>query len=210
MDLSLAHFDKCLISLRWRLVGEKMFTALQALELVERYEKGHFRKDGKTPSVIHQIKIALHAFTLKNVISLEQLICTILLHDIIEDHDIDDQELRQQFGTTVYNSVWAMSKKSIRHKLKRTDMQHIFEGISQDKNASLAKGLDRINNFQSMAGVFTRDKQLSYIEEGKMYFLPMLKAARKRFPEQTDAYLNIETVLKYQIQLLEIINSTPG
>jgi len=50
-----------------------------------------------------------------------------------------------------------------------------------------------------MVGVFTLEKQSSYIDEVEKYFLPMLKQARKNFPEQVDAYLNVETMLNQQV-----------
>lgn len=47
------------------------------------------------------------------------------------------------------------------------------------------------------------DKQREYIEETKHYFLPMLKHAAGLFPMQYLAYMNIRTMLKSQIELLE-------
>ena len=222
LKLSQPDHAKLRISLIWRLQGAKMYKALACLDLGETYSKDQTRKDGVTPEFAHQIRIALHAFTLKGIsdYKLELLICTILLHDIMEDYDveattiiktIDDAAKRADHtymgydGAIVQASVWAMTKTYKGFKKRAED---VFKAIEDDELASLAKGLDRVNNFQSMVGVFKLAKRIAYIQEGLQYFLPMLKNARKRFPHHADAYLNIETVLKYQIELIQVINDT--
>ena len=199
-----------------------MYKALAAFDLAEEYSLGQMRKDGITPEYQHQVRIALHAFTLKDLShdKLEWLIATILLHDIMEDYDVEDYVIINTIdqaaknadakyagnaGYLVHKSVWAMTKK---YQGVSKSADSVFEAIGQDEIASLAKGLDRINNFQSMVGVFTLAKRIAYVQEGLKYFLPMLKKARKKFPHHADAYLNIETVLKYQIEMLQVINDT--
>ena len=222
LKLSQPNHAKLRIALMWRLQGAKMYKALAALELGESYSKGNTRKDGITPEYAHQIRIALHAFTLKGVsdYDLELLICVILLHDIMEDYNVErliimnvidaaakraDPKYDGNDGVIVACSVWAMTKT---YKGVKKSPERVFDDIANDMYASLAKGLDRINNFQSMVGVFKLAKRIEYIQEGLKFFLPMLKMARKYFPHHLDAYLNIETVLKYQIELIQVINDT--
>ncbi len=81
-----------------------------------------------------------------------------------------------------------------------------FCGIADDAIASLAKGGDRIHNLQTMVGVFSREKQLKYVNEVRTQFFPMLKQARRAFPQQERAYENIKHVLEGQIELIEVIN----
>jgi hypothetical protein len=69
--------------------------------------------------------------------------------------------------------------------------------------ASIVKGADRVHNVNSMVGVFTKEKQARYAGEVEKYFLPMLKQARKNFPEQLDAYFNIMHMLRSQVNLLK-------
>jgi len=61
-----------------------------------------------------------------------------------------------------------------------------------------------------MQGVFTREKQSAYISETEEYILPMLKEARKNFPEQESAYQNIRQVLLTQIDLIRVISGFPN
>lgn len=72
--------------------------------------------------------------------------------------------------------------------------------MGYDPIASLAKGIDRMHNHQSMHGVFSAEKQKSCIEETETYILPMLHVARNQFPQQEAAYQNIKHVLQTQIE----------
>ena len=226
-------YRKLMAALRWRLQGEKFYTALACLDLAEKYSLGiagktgivkeedydiQFRKDGETPEFEHQIRIALLAFTLKNVPDLEALICVILLHDLMEDYDVERDlimaTLMQHTGTQsksrgwarrVYDAIWAMTKT---YRGVKKSMEQVLADIADDPLASLAKGLDRVQNFQSMIRVFKLAKRKAYIQEGIDWFLPMLKKARKQFSYQMDAYLGIETLMKYQIELFVVINDT--
>ena len=57
-------------------------------------------------------------------------------------------------------------------------------------------GLDRCHNIWTMREAFGREKIASYADEIDQWFLPMLKTARKRFPEQEQAYQNIAHQLR--------------
>ena len=62
---------------------------------------------------------------------------------------------------------------------------------------------DRINNIQSMTGVFSNEKQRKYIDEVNTHFIPMIKKSQNTFPEQTGAYFNGLYFLRSQIELIE-------
>jgi (p)ppGpp synthase/HD superfamily hydrolase len=80
-----------------------------------------------------------------------------------------------------------------------------FGVISEDKNTAILQLPDRVNNLQSMQrGKFTLEKQRKYVEEVKTYFLPMAKRVRLANPEYMDAFYNLETMLKFQIEFVEM------
>lgn len=81
------------------------------------------------------------------------------------------------------------------------------EGLARNPLASICKGVDRIHNQSSMVGVFTREKQLAYLEETDTLLLPMLKTARRTFPEQEAAYENIKFILMGQATLIRAFQS---
>ncbi len=75
--------------------------------------------------------------------------------------------------------------------------------MATDPIASIGKGGDRMHNLQSMIGVFTKDKQKNYVTEAENKIIPMLKLARRNFPQQELAYENIKLVLNTQMQLIK-------
>lgn len=192
------RFSKLDLSLKNYLVGAGYAQALKAYGFAKQYHVGT-RKDGTTPEFQHQIEIALFATTLKGLIDEESVITCILLHDIMEDYDVERGLIAREFGREIEDSAWRMTKK---YKGIEKDEAQVFTEIGECPVASIAKGLDRIHNQQSMPGVFTPEKQCSYIAHTESLVLPMLKRAAYNFPAQYLAYMNIRTMIKSQITLL--------
>jgi len=201
------RFKKKALTLRQYLNGAGYFEAMTAMEFASSYHVG-VRKDGHTPEFDHQISIALYALTLPNLKHRQEVIATIFLHDVREDYHITDHEIRSLFidqtiSDRVSHAVENMTKE---WRGERKDEQKLFNAMSEDPIASIAKGCDRIHNFQSMVGVFKLEKQKAYIQEAKDLFLPMLKTARRNFPHQALAYENIKHMLLSQIELIEAMH----
>ena len=201
------HAKKILV-LRQLLIGRRFNAALHAMEFAAKHHTG-FRKDGRTPEFDHQTSIALFALTLPEVLFPEELITTILLHDVPEDYNVSQGEIGTlfapgEFRTRITPCVDNMTK--VFRGVKR-DEQALFAAMAADPIASIAKGCDRIHNFQSMVGVFTIDKQVTYLAEGEDLIMPMLKKARRNFPEQVTAYENIKGMLSNQIALIRAMHA---
>jgi (p)ppGpp synthase/HD superfamily hydrolase len=195
--------DKLTISMRYWLYGKGYYKAVEAMEFAAQYHKG-FRKDGVTPEFSHQISIAHYVRTLPGLMYEEDTLATVFLHDVREDYDVEDHEIRARFGNLVADGVDAMTKTF--RGVKRAE-QHVFDTIARNPIASIAKGADRIHNFQTMVGVFSVDKQKVYVDEGREFFLPMLKTARRMFPRQEPAYENIKHMLRTQMDLVKAIHA---
>jgi (p)ppGpp synthase/HD superfamily hydrolase len=200
-------FEKQLLVLRSHLIGAKYYNALSAMEFAAKYHTG-MRKDGVTHEFSHQTSIALHALTLPDLMFREEVIATIFLHDVREDYGITDTEVRnlfndEKFAERVAQAVERMTKE---FRGVKCDEEELFAIMATDPIASIAKGCDRVHNFQSMVGVFTKTKQQSYIAECKALFFPMLKTARRNFPHQVMAYENIKHTLRSQIELIEAMH----
>lgn len=196
-------FKKKALTLRQYLAGAGYFNALIAMEFASKHHTGK-RKDGVTPEFDHQVSIALFALTLPNLMFREEVITTIFLHDVREDYHITDAEIRalfsdQAFATRVARAVENMTKE---WRGEKKDEVALFAAMAEDPIASIAKGCDRIHNFQSMIRVFKLAKQKAYIQEAIDLFFPMLKTARRQFPHQALAYENIKHMLLSQIELL--------
>jgi (p)ppGpp synthase/HD superfamily hydrolase len=198
------------MALRATLIALKWYRALRCLEFALRYHTG-FRKDGRTPEFLHQVEQALFALTVRNsVVHPEDTISAILLHDTLEDyytHGVRLSDIREVGGDLVATAVELLTN-------------HI-DGVEKPKGiyypqmglhiiAAFAKACDRMNNQSTMANrkeddtpIFTAEKIRAKIDETMLYVFPMIKSARRLFPEQEDAYQNVKTVLEQQVRLLE-------
>ena len=197
-----AKYEKLYTALKWYLLGKNFLLALAALEFARNFHSGK-RKDDITPEFFHQIEIAFYLITLSGIQNIETVLVLAILHDVAEDYDVDEAVLEQKFGKEITRKVLILSKTYKGHKKSMADY---FEGIANDIDCSLVKGADRINNVKTMVGVFSKEKQLKYVEEVEQLFLPMLKKARNAFPSQMQAYFNIIQVLKIQIDLVKEIH----
>lgn len=189
------QFQREKTALKYFLIGRGYHIALKALGFVERYNVG-LRKDGVTPSLHHEVQIALSVSQVKDVSKEELCIVAALLHDVQEDHQIPSQEIEKEFGHVVAEVVWKLTKKFAGTHKNKTEY---INDIAMCEVASIVKGLDRVNNLHSMIGVFTLEKMTSYANEAEKVFLPMLKKAGKLFPEQQSAYHAISQQMKQAI-----------
>jgi (p)ppGpp synthase/HD superfamily hydrolase len=221
-------FAKREAALRYWLQGRGYHDGLRALELMKLIHRG-LRKDGCTPESDHQIEMALHASRLPGVRDMERLIVVILLHDTVEDYALTLLAIERLFDATVAEAVDCLTKKiPVFQDAVSTDLSHLtrdgsrlvvaiggtkvgsadrdedalFVRMGLNPLASLAKPIDRGNNQRTMGGVFGREKQLGYVDFTDERILPMMKLARRRFPDQEGAYELLKHLLTTQARLV--------
>lgn len=199
----LVKHKKLRSSLRYYLHGREFYNALRAMNFAEDYHDGT-RKDGITPEFDHQVRIANYVRTLPNLTFPEETIATVFLHDVPEDYDVEHEEIARLFGNEVSVATKLMTKF---HHGSWVQPERYFNEMAKNPISSIAKGGDRVHNIQSMLGVFDANKQVEYMNEVRIFFLPMLKTARRNFPEQEAAYENIKHMLESQLELLEVIHA---
>ena len=192
-DAADLKYAKDLAFLRSWLHGRGWWTALRALEFGRGYHNGR-RKDGRTPEFHHQVQIALNARTLEPFFQEpEQVMIASFLHDVPEDFDIGHDEIERRFGPRTRQVVERLTKK---HRGIEKPYDVYFADLGDDPTASLVKGFDRCHNIWTMREAFTPEKIRSYADEIDTWFLPMLKHARRRWPEQEPAYQNVAHQLR--------------
>jgi (p)ppGpp synthase/HD superfamily hydrolase len=191
-------YDKLYTVLKYYLLGRNYINAVEALHYAREFHCGT-RKDGTTPEFQHQVEIALYVTTLKDVVEEERAIIAVLLHDVAEDYGVSLHDLELKFGEVSRDDVWCLTKK-YRGEVK--DKGVYYEDLAKNPIASVCKGSDRVHNVNSMTGVFTLEKQESYIDEVETLVLPMIKQAKLNFPHQSSAYSNIQHMLRSQVRLV--------
>lgn len=165
--------------------------SLTALDEVLTY-KGN-RKDGVTPIYVHMLCVAdfLRSFDVS-----DDLFAIALLHDSTEDKFSTSNQILKTYDLDISRCVQNLDKTG------KTEQEYYYN-ISDCPRCSVVKGSDRIHNLQTIVGVFSIEKQKSYIEETKRNVLPMLQKASSRFPGLTPIYLCINRILNSQIELIE-------
>lgn len=196
-------YTKQKMAIRYWLLGKGWTNAVKAMDLAEQYHNGT-RKDGQA-EFSHQVSQANYARTMyKDMLFPEETICVIFLHDIMEDYDISYHQLRDLFGERVANAVRLMSK--VINGVK-TPNDVYYRNMGECPIASAAKGFDRTHNLMTMVGGFSKEKQRDYLDETYNFVNPMLKRARKIFPEQEAIYENQKFVMTNQTILYEALIS---
>jgi (p)ppGpp synthase/HD superfamily hydrolase len=180
------------IALYYWLLGAKFFRAARAMSWAEGFHNGK-RKDGVLPEFSHQVWIANFLRTLPLPAPLmEDCLVAAFLHDVCEDKDVGFGEIASLFGVDAGDHVERLSKK---HRGVVVPAEVYFARLAESVVSALVKGVDRAHNLGSMTGVFSLEKQKAYIEETRACHLPMLKIARRRFPEHEAAFENIKQIL---------------
>ena len=189
-------------ALRYWLQGHDFTQAAYAMTWAESYHQGT-RKDGVTPEFSHQVAIASHLRTFAGILRYpEETITVGLLHDVREDYNVSDEEVRALFGDLVADAVDDLTKEF--RGVKR-DEEDVFLAIGDSPISSVVKGTDRIHNQSSMPGVFGREKMADYGDETRRMIMPMLKRARKVFTDQEPVYEALGLVLKTQLTYIDAL-----
>lgn len=170
--------------------------SLKALKLTETIDG--FRKDGVTPSVIHQLSVA--DYLLPFITSLkfnDTIYATALLHDSYEDNHIKFGQIKILVSEAVDREVLLLTKtsKSTDDRYFNKSIDTYYANLSESPIAVVIKGADRIHNCSTMQGAFSPEKIKSYIEETKRYVIPMLNTSMRRFVDYKEVIDNEITVL---------------
>ena len=137
--------------------------------------------------------------SIEDLIKQDELIATILLHDVIEDCPITLDEL--DVNENIKMAVDLLTFKMYSGMDEEESSKLYYENISKNKIASIVKLIDRCNNVSTMATGFKDSKIVEYIEETEKYVLPLLSHVKREYDDFYDATF----LLKYQ--LLSVMES---
>ncbi len=188
--------EKMYTYIRGYATGADMRETLKALSFARKQHEGQLRKSGE-PYIVHPLTMACNALSLG--IRDDEVVATILLHDVCEDCDVGIQEL--PVSDRVRRSVELMTFEVMAGETKEIAKNRYYNLIMQDRAATLTKLIDRCHNVSSMAGTFSKEKLKSYIEETRQYVLPLLRKAKNTYAEDSDVLF----VLKYH--MMSVVDS---
>ena len=164
--------------LRSRLDRPEIEQVSRAYNVAESAHQYQLRDEG-TPYIVHPLRVAVSLVDELEIYS-PKLICSALLHDVIEDSPTTREEITDMFGSDIGQLVWLLTK------FEDVSLRDYLAAIEDaaETGAPLIKLCDRLDNLRFLARSPRADKKQRYIRTTEAYYLPM--AAR------TNHYLHQE------------------
>ncbi len=145
----------------------------EAYDFAYQKHKGQFRKSGEE-YIIHPLNTAIILTTV--YADCDTLIAG-LLHDTIEDCDVEKEEIEELFGPTAANLVYGVSKLGRIHF--STENEYLIEyykkiivGMSEDVRVIIVKLADRLHNMRTLYAL-SNEKQKKIAKETLEIFAPI-------------------------------------
>ena len=115
-----------------------------------------------------------------------------LLHDVVEDTDIELSEIVRRFGQDVANLVDGVTKItkmtfSTREEQQAENVRKMLLAMAKDVRVMIIKLSDRLHNSSTLY-TFTPKKMRKYIRETDLFLLPMASYCKKFYPEFGNAF----------------------
>lgn len=145
----------------------------KAYEFAEHHHKPQKRSSGE-PYIIHPLNVA--ATLIKLRMDMESIIGGIL-HDVVEDCDVSEQDIVELFGVGVANIVIGCTKISkIKFKTKEESQAENFRkmvvAMAKDIRVIIVKLADRMHNMLTLQYV-SKEKQVKKAQETLDIYVPL-------------------------------------
>ena len=131
------------------------------------------RRSGE-PYIIHPLNVA---YILAGVGLDEATICAALLHDVVEDTDATDADLRKDFGDEIADMVAGVTKLEAMHfttveEQQVEDYRKMFLAMGKDIRVIILKIADRLHNMRTLK-YLKRDRQIANAKETMEIYAPL-------------------------------------
>ena len=146
---------------------------VKAYEFAKKMHGNQCRKSGE-PYIIHPIQVA---YTLADLELDTATICAALLHDVVEDTEITNADLKNMFGDEIAGMVDGVTKLNklqyITLKEQQVeDYRKMFLAMGKDIRVILIKLADRLHNMRTLK-FLTRDRQIANAQETMDLYAPL-------------------------------------
>lgn len=185
--------------LRGRLDGPGFDQSRAALVFARKAHNGQTRKNGK-PYIVHPLSMACDAIACKG--ATDEIIATILLHDVCEDCNIPLSAL--PVNDVVKRGVKLMTIKPLQGEEKAETKRRYFNELLDSKEAIVAKAFDRYANLNDMDGALSEEAIVRNITETHELLMPVLKEAKYEYPELSDMMHTIRKMLKNTLVMMAL------
>jgi guanosine-3',5'-bis(diphosphate) 3'-pyrophosphohydrolase len=148
-----------------------MIILIKALNYAAISHQNQRRNGSKIPYINHPIKVCQLLSKIGNIQN-EIILCSALLHDIIEDTDITVTQLENTFGCEIANLVLEVSDDKSLPKKERKQLQILHAPLLSD-NARVLKLADKIANMQDILHNppdWSVERKIEYFDWAKRVF----------------------------------------
>ncbi len=137
-------------------------------------EHGEQKRKSGEPYIIHPVNVA---YTIAELGLDEQTICAALLHDVVEDTEATNEDLRNEFGTEIAEMVDGVTKlRKIQYAtIEENQVENyrkMFLAMGKDIRVIIIKLADRLHNMRTLEHL-TRDRQIAIAQETMQLYAPL-------------------------------------
>ncbi len=124
----------------------------KAYELAAEAHGNQFRKSGE-PYIIHPLWVSI---ILANLEMDKETILAAMLHDVVEDTEITDEEIREEFGAEVallvdgVTKLGQLSYSSDKLEVQAENLRKMFLAMAKDIRVIIIKLADRLHNMRTL------------------------------------------------------------
>jgi len=158
----------------------------KALDFAVKAHIGQKRKCSDIPYIVHPIGVGL---LLMNNLECDEVVIAGVLHDVLEDTEFNENDIKINFGERVLELVKEASEPDHNNKSWEDRKKHTIDNLNSISYDGLKVAIaDKINNLESMNNDFyllgeelwlkfnaTKDRQ-------KWYYSELKKVFEKRIP----------------------------
>src|SRR6185436_19684020 len=148
---------------------DQIATVKRAYLIAEKAHAYQLRDEG-TPYILHPLRVAVSLVDELAIYS-PTLLCSALLHDVIEDSPTTREEIAALFGEDVARVVWLLTKFE---DVSLADYLAAIEA-APETGAPIVKLCDRLDNLRFLGLSSRAEKRDRYIRTTEAYYLPMAK-----------------------------------
>lgn len=177
------NFEYLVARLTPQLDEEHVGWVHRAYEVARAAHSGQMRDEG-SPYIVHPVRVAVSLVDELGVYS-PTLVCSALLHDVIEDSDVTREDIARMFGEEIAEIVWLLTKLEgvgLREYLARIE-------AAADTGAPIVKLCDRLDNMRSVIHTPKLEKKRRYIRTTEELYLPMAARINKYLYEELRYWL---------------------
>lgn len=169
-----------------------------ALTFAIEAHDGQMRKDDVTPYIVHPLSMACDAIAC--VGATDELIATILLHDVCEDCNIPLAALPG--NDVIKRGVELMTFACLPGEDKPTAKKRYFNELLKSREAIICKAFDRCANLNDAEGVLDEEAIVKNIRETHDLLMPALKKAKYKYMELSSILHTIRSQLKKTVNMM--------